>query len=91
MGNPALKWVKSSRSGHGGCVEVAAGDHVLVRDTRDRHGSALAISPQAWRRFASRVKDGLASTSGTALITPNASRLAPATPCTSAGNADSDR
>jgi hypothetical protein len=56
MGNPVLKWVKSSHSGNGGCVEVAADGHVLVRDTKDRHGPVLTFSPQAWRRFASRVK-----------------------------------
>jgi Domain of unknown function (DUF397) len=82
MGNPVLKWVKSSYSGNGACVEVAAGDHVLVRDTEVRHGPVLAFSPQAWRRFARRVKDGRASTFGTALFVPNAPRLAPATPCT---------
>jgi Domain of unknown function (DUF397) len=66
MGNPVLKWVKSSYSGNGGCVEVAAGDHVLVRDTKVRHGPVLTFSPQAWRRFADRVKGGRASTFGTA-------------------------
>ena len=56
MSDPALTWVKSSRSGNGGCVEVAARGHVLVRDTKDRQGSVLTFSPAAWRRFASRVK-----------------------------------
>jgi len=56
MGNPVLKWVKSSHSGNGGCVEVAAADHVLVRDTKNRKGPVLSFSPQEWRRFASRVK-----------------------------------
>jgi hypothetical protein len=56
MGNPILHWVKSSYSGNGGCVEVAADDHILVRDTRDRQGPVLIFSPPAWRRFASQVK-----------------------------------
>lgn len=56
MGNPVLTWVKSSHSGNGGCVEVTAAGHVLVRDTKDRHGPVLAFSPAAWRRFASQVK-----------------------------------
>ena len=28
----------------------------LVRDTKNRQGAVLAFSPQAWRRFAERVK-----------------------------------
>jgi hypothetical protein len=80
MGNPVLKWVKSSYSGNGGCVEVAADDHVPVRDTKDRHGPLLTISPQAWRRFAGRVKGGRVSTFGTALFVPNAPGLVPLFP-----------
>ncbi|MGH3224494.1 MAG: DUF397 domain-containing protein [Streptosporangiaceae bacterium] len=54
-------WRKSSHSGGngGGCVEVGAPagvDQVLVRDTKDRQGPVLAFTPQAWRRFAQRVK-----------------------------------
>lgn len=56
MGNPVLEWVKSSYSGNGGCVEVAAADHVLVRDTKDRHGPVLTFRRETWRRFASQVK-----------------------------------
>ena len=56
MGNPVLKWVKSSRSGNGGCIEVAAAAQILVRDTKDRQGPVLAFSPATWRRFASQVK-----------------------------------
>jgi hypothetical protein len=56
-----VTWRKSSYSGGNGgnCVEVGApaeARHVLVRDTKDRHGPVLAFSPQAWRRFAERVK-----------------------------------
>lgn len=55
-------WRKSSYSGNGGsdCVEVA--DHcngVLVRDTKDRPGPVLAVSPAAWRRFMGQVKRSL--------------------------------
>jgi Domain of unknown function (DUF397) len=56
MGNPVLTWIKSSYSGNGGCVEVTAAGHVLVRDTKDRRGPVLAFSPAAWRKFASRVR-----------------------------------
>jgi hypothetical protein len=56
-----VTWRKSSHSGGNGgdCVEVGApaGDgRVLVRDTKNRRGAVLAFSPQAWRRFAERVK-----------------------------------
>jgi hypothetical protein len=30
---------------------------VLVRDTKDRAGAALTFGPDAWRRFAARIKD----------------------------------
>ena len=56
-----MTWRKSSYSGGNGgdCVEVGApaeANRVLVRDTKDRRGPVLAFSPQAWRRFAERVK-----------------------------------
>lgn len=60
----AMSWRKSTySSGNGGeCVEVA--DHakgVLVRDTKDHgRGPVLRFSPDAWRRFAGRVKRSLA-------------------------------
>ena len=56
MSNHVLKWIKSSHSGNGGCVEVAAVGHVLVRDTKDRHGPVLAFRPETWRRFTSQAK-----------------------------------
>jgi hypothetical protein len=64
MEGTALNWRKSSYSGNGGanCVEV--GDdtrRVLVRDTQDRTGPVLRVTPDAWRRFAEAVKRSLAS------------------------------
>lgn len=56
MDNPVLSWVKSSYSGNGGCVEAATGEHVLVRDTKDRAGAVLRFAPDVWRRFADQVK-----------------------------------
>ena len=40
------------------CVEVAvdSGVWALVRDTKDRGGSVLTFRPNAWERFAQRVK-----------------------------------
>ena len=54
-------WRKSSYSGGngGGCVEVGAQaqvGRVLVRDTRDRQGPVLRVTPDAWRQFADQVR-----------------------------------
>ena len=52
-------WRKSSYSdGNGGaCVETASGDDViLVRDTTSRDGGTLAFTAQAWRTFATSLK-----------------------------------
>ena len=59
-GSNAVAWRKSSYSGGNGgqCVEVAAPGGVLVRDTKDRAGAVLAFAPDAWRKFAARVKNG---------------------------------
>jgi hypothetical protein len=56
----SLTWVTSTHSASGNCIEVAVRDDVLVRDTKDRHGPVLRFTPEAWRRFASQVKGGLA-------------------------------
>jgi uncharacterized protein DUF397 len=56
-------WRKSSYSGGSGgnCVEVRRDTgRVLVRDTKDRTGAVLPFTPEAWRRFADRVKRSLA-------------------------------
>ena len=53
-------WRKSTYSAdnNGNCVEVGSdGPAVMVRDTKDRAGAALAFGPDAWRRFAARIKD----------------------------------
>jgi hypothetical protein len=44
-------WRKSSHSGSGGgdCVEVGQAGGVVVRDTTDRAGAALAFPAGAWR------------------------------------------
>jgi hypothetical protein len=61
MEDTNLSWRKSSYSGNGGatCVEVGNADRVLVRDTQDRTGPVLRLSPAAWRRFAEQVKRSL--------------------------------
>ena len=59
-GTSALTWRKSSYSGTNGgqCVEVAASDRVLVRDSRNPDRGRLGLSAQAWREFAARIKSG---------------------------------
>jgi Domain of unknown function (DUF397) len=57
----ASGWRKSSytTSNGGNCVEVAGQEsRVLVRDTKDRTGPMPGFAPDAWRRFAGRVKAG---------------------------------
>ena len=54
-----VRWRKSSYSGNGGsdCVEVAAADHVFVRDSQqNRQGPVLLVNKQAWRRFTGQLK-----------------------------------
>ena len=56
-----LRWRKSSYSGNGGgnCVEVAAAERVLVRDSQDRAGTVLRFPSAAWREFSDQVKRSL--------------------------------
>jgi hypothetical protein len=57
-----LTWRKSSFSGsEANCVEVAASDRVLVRDTKNNSGAVLRFTPAAWRKFADQVKRSLSS------------------------------
>jgi hypothetical protein len=51
-------WRKSTRSGtNGACVEVGGAARVLlVRDTKDRDGGALAFTPGAWKAFTASLK-----------------------------------
>jgi hypothetical protein len=46
-------WRKSSYSSGQGdnCVEIATAGSVLVRDTVDRDGTTLTLTPFAWRIF----------------------------------------
>jgi hypothetical protein len=55
----ALNWRKASYSAsNGGCIEVADhGNRVLIRDTKaSGRGPVLKFTPDAWRKFAVRVK-----------------------------------
>ena len=47
------RWRKSGYSTDtgGNCVEVSAPGDILVRDTTDRSGPALAFRAPAWRQF----------------------------------------
>ncbi|MDH6215449.1 DUF397 domain-containing protein [Streptomyces pseudovenezuelae] len=54
MSTSGLTWFKSSYSsgGDGDCVEVAAcPGTVHVRDSKDRQGPQLAVSPGTWADF----------------------------------------
>jgi hypothetical protein len=51
-------WRKSSYSGEGAnCVEAGTlPGAILVRDTTDRDGGTLTITPGAWQAFAGSLK-----------------------------------
>ncbi|MGW0191302.1 DUF397 domain-containing protein [Streptomyces sp. NPDC003362] len=54
----AFSWRKSSYSsgGSGDCVEVALTPaSIHVRDSKDRHGPQLALSPAVWGDFLSHL------------------------------------
>lgn len=57
--NP-VPWRKSTYSGsQANCVEVGdfAGHLILVRDTKNRKGTAVDVSPGAWRALVAKVRD----------------------------------
>ncbi|MCU1680917.1 MAG: hypothetical protein JWQ81_1656 [Amycolatopsis sp.] len=50
-------WKKSSYSGStDNCVEVATGNVVGVRDTKNREGGKLTVSSSQWAAFTAAVK-----------------------------------
>ena len=58
MSTSELTWFKSSysSSGSGDCIEVAFTPATIhVRDSKDRQGPQLALSPTAWADFLARV------------------------------------
>jgi hypothetical protein len=65
MEGSVMNWRKSSYSGNGGSNCVSVGNdvsRVLIRDTKQNGtGPVLRFSPDAWRRFADRVKRSLAA------------------------------
>ncbi|MEV7965443.1 DUF397 domain-containing protein [Sphaerisporangium sp. NPDC088356] len=54
------RWRKSAHSGSDGsnCVEVAHlhGGRRAVRDSKDRNGPALVVTPEEWTTFLTHVK-----------------------------------
>jgi Domain of unknown function (DUF397) len=56
-------WRKSTHSGtNGDCIETATGQGViLVRDTKNRDGGALAFGADAWASFVTSLQAGFAS------------------------------
>jgi hypothetical protein len=55
-----MNWRKSSYSGSnsGNCVEVADDKRrVLVRDTKNRSGAVLRVTPGAWAKFTGNLKE----------------------------------
>ena len=59
MSQSEAVWLKSTYSADNGCVEVAAlGDHVGVRDSKDRNGPRLLFTQEEWIAFITGVRDG---------------------------------
>ena len=57
----ARNWRKSSRSmTNGNCVEVGGlvGEFVGVRDSKNREGAVLGLSPHGWGAFVVGVRNG---------------------------------
>ncbi|MEU4534267.1 DUF397 domain-containing protein [Streptosporangium sp. NPDC023825] len=55
-------WKKSKRSGSNGgdCVEVQMADGVVgIRDSKNKQGLVLTVSPAAFAAFRSDIKKGL--------------------------------
>lgn len=52
----ADSWRTSTASNSGACVEVGQG--VKVRDSQDRGGGLLELTPAAWTAFTARLKAG---------------------------------
>ncbi len=48
----------ASASGGTNCVEVALGDRVLVRDSKDPDGPRLAFDPATWTQFLAGIQAG---------------------------------
>lgn len=69
QGGNLLRFRKSSFSAaNGGCVEVASGENVLVRDTKQEHlgdgRTVLWFSRHAWAGFTGRVRAGKVPVNG---------------------------
>lgn len=51
-------WVKSSLCANGDCVEVALGEQVLVRQSKDPSSPALRFELDEWMAFLGGVRRG---------------------------------
>jgi hypothetical protein len=53
-----MNWRKSTYSSDqgGNCVEVAAAGNVAIRDTSDREGFTLSVTPTAWAAFIAAIR-----------------------------------
>jgi hypothetical protein len=57
---PRIAWRKSTASGTSDCAEVAVdGFLVLIRDSANRNGAMLRVTPAAWSAFLERTRGTL--------------------------------
>lgn len=62
FGEQHIAWRKSTASNSGGCVEVAIiSGSVLVRDSKNRTGPVLRLSPTGWSALLARTRTGYAA------------------------------
>lgn len=53
----SVVWRKSTASGGGNCLEVAAHDGLVsVRDSKNPAGAVLSLSPAAWCAFLAGIR-----------------------------------
>ncbi|PJE96078.1 DUF397 domain-containing protein [Streptomyces carminius] len=55
LSRPDLVWRKSTHSDEDGCVEVALGKLLYVRDSKFPDGERLAFESRSWKTFAERL------------------------------------
>jgi Domain of unknown function (DUF397) len=54
-----IAWHKSTHSGYNGCVEVAfVNGHVVIRNSKMKHGPFLTFTLTEWENFLCGVVDG---------------------------------
>jgi len=55
--NASFRWIKSTASGGGNCVEVAIhNEAVYIRDSKHSSRAVLSFSPAQWDKFLAHIR-----------------------------------